>query len=215
MTLSRFGLSVFLGVALAGTSPFAQKAKPAPQPSNYPCVATFRDAGTDALTSDGRGAYTHGLGSVTCVVVNPATSGFSGDLSLYISGGGKPANKRALGFDETNHGVAPGYNACLDSGGQLRIKNILGITTIGSGAVLAYGGAFHFRAGAPRFGDVYENGEPELMPATVTRTSACSWTITHDSEISVWEGSGWTSLRGVVMFPFELDVEVTSGLAGC
>ncbi len=189
--------------------------------TNWPCRAQMRDAGTDAIRSDGRvnadgtTDYVHGVAGVTCVVV-PPDSGLitAGDLSLYFASN----TRRALFYAEQNGGVYPGYDAFYDKG-SIRVKQITGVAGAAEArAFIAYSGAGRFLATNAGEGDTI------VDLVSVEALDGCTWRITFDPTgaapngsalMELWDSPGWDRFRGILQMPFGLTVRVTGGKAGC
>ena len=155
--------------------------------TDYPAKIIFQDRGGDAITSDGKGAYIHGVDGVTAIF-QTASNGTGGQFLLKF-GAVKGKILRKINYAYSASGeVTPCDSTSTDNPtgviADSGYVDFLNTANMAIGSTIAKQGGFHTAVGTFRFHDAtkldpinpYNCGD--LL--VVTRGGATTWTVTTD-----------------------------------
>jgi len=197
-----------------GGSVLTAQGKPKPATPTT-CTVSFEPAVGDLLVGDGAGGfgtYADLSDNVTCSFNTTQGSVHYGDLNLSLTNA-VPRKGTARYFRYGANIGSPGapYSAFLDKG----VLVFRQLAQISDGAVLeplafvAYAYNGQFKQGGVRFratADESQTQYPKPTDTPLVTRNGCTFSISFEGSVDAWEGSGWSTFRGVYPLPFHLTV---------
>lgn len=209
VTFGLLAVSVWLGSTL-----LAAQGKPKPAAS-LTCTVAFEPAAGDLLVGDGTSGsatYTDRSNNITCSFNTTQGSAHYGDLNLSLTNTvPRKGTARYLRYEANVGSPGDAYSTFLDKG--VLVFRQLALTADGAvsepHAFVAYAYNGQFQQGGVRFratADASQTQYPKPTDTPLITRNGCTFEIVFEGNVDAWEGSGWSTYRGVYPLPFHVTV---------